>query len=289
MPASIHKIDFSVPADRSDDSTRLNLVHRKVIPFAPETVPSAPLRPIGTLPCYHRQETLIAVLLALGLHLAGFALMPDNAQQELIIPPAPIQVAWIAAPRPKAETKPAASPKLQQPVIKPKPKPKAVKRVKARQKAVLSTAAPATTMTTASTEKAEKTPAPAVTKAPVAPAVKSAANAASPATSAWHEQAADSQQALTLPNLNADYLNNPAPPYPEEARERGEQGKVLVRALINADGTVAELAMKKSSGFANLDLSALETVKKWRFVPARRGAAAVSAWVVVPISFSLEG
>jgi protein TonB len=289
MPASIHKIDFSAPADRADDSTRLNLVHRKVIPFAPETVPSAPLRPIGTIPCYHRQETIIAVLLALGLHLAGFASMPDAAQEELITPPAPIQVAWIAAPHPKAETKPAAPPKQQQPVIKPKPKPKTVKRIKAKQKAVLSTTAPATTVTTASTEKAEKTPAPAVTKSPEAPAVKPAANAASPASSASHEQAADSRPPLTLPNLNADYLDNPAPRYPEDARERGEQGKVLVRALINADGTVAQLAMKRSSGFANLDQSALETVKKWRFVPARRGAAAVSAWVVVPISFSLEG
>jgi protein TonB len=278
MPASIHKIDFSAPADRADDSIRLNLVHRKVIPFAPETVPLASHRPIGTLPCYHRQETIIAVLLALGLHLAGFALMPYNAQQELITPPAPIQVAWIAAPQPKTETTPAAPPKQQQPAIKPKPKPKAIKRVKAKQKAVLSTAAPATKVTTASTEKAEKTPAPAVTKAPVALAAS-----ASPA------QTADSRQPLTLPNLNADYLDNPAPRYPEDARERGEQGKVLVRALINADGTVAELAMKRSSGFANLDQSALETVKKWRFVPARRGAAAVSAWVVVPISFSLEG
>jgi protein TonB len=289
MPASIHKIDFSAPADRVDDSTRLNLVHRKVIPFAPETVPSAPLRPIGTLPCYQRHETIIAVLLALGLHLAGFALMPGNAQQELIMPPAPIQVAWIPEPQPKTETTPAAPPKQQQPVIKPKPKPKTVKRVKANQKAVLSTTAPATTVTTASTEKAEKTPAPAVTKAPVAPAAKPAAHAVQPAASASPTQTADSRQPLTLPNLNADYLNNPAPPYPEEARERGEQGKVLVRALINADGTVAQLAMKRSSGFTNLDQSALETVKKWRFVPARRGAAAVSAWVVVPISFSLEG
>jgi protein TonB len=287
MPASIHKIDFSAPADRSDGSARLNLVHRKVIPFAPETVPLASHRPIGTIPCYQRHETIIAVLLALGLHLAGFASMPDAAQEELITPPTPIQVAWIAAPQPKAETTPAAPPKQQQPVIKPKPK--TVKRVKAKQKAVLSTATPATTVTTASAEKAEKTPAPAVTKAPVAPAAKPAAHAVQPATSASPAQTADSRLPLTLPNLNADYLNNPAPPYPEDARERGEQGKVLVRALINADGTVAQLAMKKSSGFANLDQSALETVKKWRFVPARRGAATVSAWVVVPISFSLEG
>jgi len=29
-------------------------------------------------------------------------------------------------------------------------------------------------------------------------------------------------------------------------------------------------------------------VKQWRFVPARRGKTPISAWVLVPISFSLK-
>ena len=33
--------------------------------------------------------------------------------------------------------------------------------------------------------------------------------------------------------------------------------------------------------------SALTAVRKWRFVPARRGQDAVAAWVVVPVEFSL--
>ncbi|MGJ0484021.1 MAG: TonB family protein [Methylomicrobium sp.] len=288
MPAVVHKIDFSAPADRSNDSGLLNLVHRKVIPFVPEIALLSMRHPVGTLPCYRRNEALTAVLLVLGLHLAGFVLLPAAEQEESLTAPAPIQVAWITTPQPKKENTPPAPPRQQQPVSKSKPKPKAVKRGKARQKAVLSTAAPATTSTTVPMENPTKTAAPPVTKTPEALPAKPAANTAQPLSSAPHAQAAD-QQPLVLPNLNAGYLDNPAPRYPEEARERGEQGKVLVRALINVDGTVAELAMKRSSGFSDLDRSALETVKKWRFVPARRGATAVSAWVVVPISFSLEG
>jgi protein TonB len=281
MPASLHKIDFSTSAERAGGAGRLHPAPRQVIPFVPEAAPLPAHRSIATLPCYRRHEALAAMLITAGLHLAGFTLMSGSAPEEVVAPPAPIQVAWIAAPQPKSETLPAAPPKQQQPATKskPKPKPKAVKRVKAKRKSVLSTHAPAAAMPVASAEKTETAPAPPVTPAPAAPAAPPAAPS----------QTADSRPPLTLPNLNADYLHNPAPPYPEQARERGEQGKVLVRALINTDGAVSELSMKRSSGFADLDRSALETVKKWRFVPARRGSEAVSAWVVVPITFSLDG
>ncbi|MBL1264866.1 energy transducer TonB [Methylomicrobium sp. RS1] len=287
MPAIIHKIDFSAPANRPDGSSQSSLIGRKVIPFALESEHLAMYRPLEAHPCCRRREGVSTLLLALSLHFAGFAWMSDAEHEEPLTAPAPIQVAWIAAPRPKAEKPPAAppSPPKQQTANKAKPKPKAVKPKKNRPKAVLSTQAPAPVTAPAPAENIEKA-APSITKPLEAPAAKPALNAARPAPAA---PSADSSLPLTLPNLNADYLDNPAPHYPEEARERGEQGKVLVRALINVDGTVAELAMKRSSGFPDLDRSALETVKKWRFVPARRGTATVSAWVVVPISFSLEG
>jgi len=281
MPASVHQIDFTASPDRSDGATRLHLARSKVIPFAPETAPLSSRRPIPALPSCQHHEAIAAVLLALTLHVTGYVLMPYPAPEEPVTPPAPIQVSWIAAPQPKAEQTPAAPPKPQPPTVKPKAKPKTVKRVKTQPKAVLSTSAPATTMTAAPAETAEKTPKPAAEAPAAMPQASAAPAPAAPAT--------NSQPPLTLPNLNADYLNNPAPRYPEDAREAGEQGKVLVRALINVDGTVAELALRKSSGFTDLDQSALETVKKWRFVPTRRGGDVVSAWVVVPITFSLEG
>jgi protein TonB len=46
--------------------------------------------------------------------------------------------------------------------------------------------------------------------------------------------------------------------------------------------------LKASSGSQRLDTAALETVRQWKFVPARRGDTPVEAWVLVPITFSLR-
>jgi len=95
--------------------------------------------------------------------------------------------------------------------------------------------------------------------------------------------------ALILPRFDAAYLQNPPPTYPALARRLGEQGRVLLRVLVTADGTAERVELKTGSGAERLDRAALDAVKRWRFVPARQGDQAVSAWVVVPISFSLEG
>jgi len=94
---------------------------------------------------------------------------------------------------------------------------------------------------------------------------------------------------LTQPIFNADYLDNPAPAYPALSRRLGEQGRVLLRVLVNVRGTSDEVQVHTSSGHARLDEAARDTVSRWRFVPAKRGAEPVSAWVLIPISFRLEG
>jgi protein TonB len=66
------------------------------------------------------------------------------------------------------------------------------------------------------------------------------------------------------------------------------EGRVLVRAEVQADGSCNRVELKKTSGHDLLDQAALEAVKKWRFVPARKGGQAVAAWVEVPITFNLE-
>jgi protein TonB len=96
------------------------------------------------------------------------------------------------------------------------------------------------------------------------------------------------EQPLILPHLNASYLNNPPPIYPQISRQLSEEGKVLVRVLVNEKGDVDQAVIKKSSHYERLDNAALDAIKQWRFVPAKRGETIVSAWVVVPISFNLE-
>ena len=96
-------------------------------------------------------------------------------------------------------------------------------------------------------------------------------------------------QPVTPPRFDAAYLDNPAPAYPQLARRMGEQGKVVLRVLVSVAGMAERIELRTSSGSARLDQAALQTVTRWRFVPARQGAEAVSAWVLVPISFTLEG
>jgi protein TonB len=91
----------------------------------------------------------------------------------------------------------------------------------------------------------------------------------------------------TPPRFDADYLRNPAPSYPPISRRNAEQGRVLLRVLVGPDGDARDVTIQTSSGFERLDRAAQETVRQWRFVPARLGANAVAAWVIVPISFSL--
>lgn len=94
--------------------------------------------------------------------------------------------------------------------------------------------------------------------------------------------------APTPPRFDANYLDNPKPPYPPLSRRAGEQGKVVLRVHVAADGSVTEVQLNTSSGHPRLDDSALATVRRWKFVPARHGQEAVAAWVLVPIAFTLK-
>jgi protein TonB len=56
---------------------------------------------------------------------------------------------------------------------------------------------------------------------------------------------------------------------------------------VGADGLPRHIEIRTSSGSGRLDEAALEAVRRWKFVPARRGDEAVEAWVLVPVAFSL--
>ena len=94
--------------------------------------------------------------------------------------------------------------------------------------------------------------------------------------------------ALVLPSSDADYLNNPKPPYPALSKRLREQGKVVVRTLIGADGMAQQAEIKQSSGFERLDEAARATAMRWRYVPGRRAGVAEAMWFNVPFTFILE-
>lgn len=93
---------------------------------------------------------------------------------------------------------------------------------------------------------------------------------------------------VVLPSSDADYLQNPKPPYPPISRRLNEQGKVLVRVLIGIDGKPQKAELRQSSGHDRLDQSAINTVMQWRYVPGKRDGVPETMWFIVPISFLLE-
>lgn len=94
---------------------------------------------------------------------------------------------------------------------------------------------------------------------------------------------------VTEARSDADYLQNPAPAYPLLSRKLAEEGEVLLQVEVSAMGTASHVQIKQGSGYPRLDQVALNTVRQWRFVPARQGDTAVSASVMVPIVFRLGG
>jgi periplasmic protein TonB len=90
------------------------------------------------------------------------------------------------------------------------------------------------------------------------------------------------------PKFGVAYLNNPKPQYPSLSRRSGEEGRILLKVLVNAKGEPESVVISSSSGFERLDAAALAALRKWRFVPAKRNNETISAYVTVPISFKLD-
>jgi len=99
---------------------------------------------------------------------------------------------------------------------------------------------------------------------------------------------APAQALIVPPSSSAAHLHNPAPPYPVLSRRLGEQGRVLLRVRIEADGSASAAQVYGSSGFVRLDQAAQQAVLRWRFVPGTRNGEAQAMWFLVPIQFVLE-
>lgn len=133
-------------------------------------------------------------------------------------------------------------------------------------------------------QREEKKPAPpekteAAQPQPPAPVMQTSGQQAPDAT--------QRQAAITEP-VAADYLRNPPPVYPRAALRKRQQGTVLVAVQVSMQGLPLRVRIDRSSGHRLLDAAALEAVRNWRFVPARRGSERVEAGVVVPVEFRIN-
>jgi len=137
-----------------------------------------------------------------------------------------------------------------------------------------------------------------VAPAPVAPAVKPTPPKPAPSSSPPVAAAPSSPAppSATPPGQSGAGINGPAgggdiaqlsappPVYPPAAKRRGEEGRVVVRAEIDTDGTPRNVVVETSSGFKALDDAAVEAVKTWRF----RNGSGRSVEITAPIRFALR-
>lgn len=202
------------------------------------------------------------LVFAVGLHLALllYPLGLASGKPE-IPPPVAIMARLVEAVSPAAPQPIQAAPAV---VPQPQPAPARVRRAIEPRR-----------LLTMQPEQAAPATGPSVPAPEAAPAVPAVAATASGTRAA--------------PRFDAAYLHNPRPVYPPLSRRLGEQGKVLLRVRVSAEGRPVAVDLEKSSNFERLDEVARQAVERWRFVPARHGDEAIEGMVIVPVEFRLDG
>lgn len=226
---------------------------------------------------------MVIVIAVLGFHVLGLWALEAGLLRraaELVIP-VQITAELIDAPQPEVSPQPPSPPSPAMPkpprqaaVQPPRPAPPALQPI-ARAEATPSVNAP----TGATTPE----PAMAPTSRPAEPAA-----APAPAAPPAPQPATPAAPRIELPSSSADYLNNPRPPYPPLSKRLREQGRVVVRVFIDANGSASQADIRTSSGYERLDQTALQTVLRWRYTPGKRNGVPEGMWFNVPINFVLE-
>lgn len=85
-----------------------------------------------------------------------------------------------------------------------------------------------------------------------------------------------------------DIFLNPKPIYPLLSRRMREQGAVHLKLCIDERGHVENIILAKSSGYKNLDRSAMEGVREWKFSALGPKDQVLSHCYHLPIHFRLE-
>jgi len=205
-----------------------------------------------------RAASLVATI---ALHAAAFgALLQFDAVRKPLAEALPLMVNLITPPKPEPPPQPKVEP--------PKPRPVAKQPV------------PRVPATEPPPILAAETTAPGPVRIAPPPKAEPAPVVATPAP--------PRPVPVQPPSFDAAYLKNPPPVYPATSKRRGEQGQVILRVYVTAEGLAERVDIRTSSGHERLDRAAHDAVHLWRFVPARQGDRAVAAWVLVPIVFSLE-
>ena len=224
-------------------------------------------------PTLKRLGPLAAVIV---LHVGLFHAL----QSGLVQPPAPIAAREVLVhfitptpapvPTPKVEAPTPPKPPKTVPVVRkqppPQPKPRPVQQPvnpEPSEQAITTPPQPA----------APAEPEPFVAAAPVPPPAPAAPASPPP------------PKTITS---GVEYLQPPRPEYPLLSRRKSEEGKVVLRVLINQKGRAEQVEVTSSSGFARLDEAARQAVLRAVFKPQIEDGKPVMVYTNVPITFQLD-
>ena len=199
---------------------------------------------------------------------------PVKPVQEKIAEPVEQQVAEV----PKTQPEPLTTPKEPEPVQSDEP--------------VIAQRQP----TEAVESRPVETPAKPSAPEPLGSSTGSAPAVSSPPKAAPQEAPMQSAKAAPGPDVKVDHrwlaeslwrrvaeLKR----YPSSARLNGQEGKVILKAVIRADGHLAEVSVQKSSGHQILDSAAIEAVKLACPLHMKHAIGKAEIVVSLPIVYSL--
>jgi periplasmic protein TonB len=232
------------------------------------------------------KRILISAALAIGIHAALLAtecswlgqFSAGRSEPRVITLDLAVQPSPTPAKMPVGK-KPDASFQTPLPTKPPKPKP-------LKTRAPIKPLSPKTPAQSTAQE-----PVPSISQPPANPSVadhEPNLPQAGPLQPANENNTEAASMASTVREARPLYRLNPSPRYPFVARRRGLQGDVILEVLIDRHGNVEDLRVWKSSGHPILDRAAMDSVKKWSFVPGMRGNEPLEMWVRIPIQFELK-
>ncbi len=207
--------------------------------------------------------------------------LPEVAPQvpemtiELTSPTPPTPQAPPPEPPPPAPPPPPPEPEPEKPVEDPdaiKPPPKPVEKPKVEKPKPVKKPEPI---------QKPRPPAPQTPPAPSAPSTP-APPTPSPAPPA---PAAPVKESAAVSGLAS--LGNPPPEYPGLALRRSWEGRVILRIKVLANGRAGSVEVTQSSGKPVLDEAAVEAVRNWKFIPAKRGDTPIEGFATQTIDFKL--
>ncbi|MBQ0929452.1 energy transducer TonB [Ideonella sp. 4Y16] len=213
------------------------------------------------LPPAGRRTLVLGVLAAHGA--LAWGLWQLDGVRQAVQTVLPLQVSWIAPPAPVPVPPPPPSPVTPRPLPRPTP---------------VIAAAPSPAPAPAAAIRVAPEPATAEPAPPAPPAPAAVAAPAPPPPAA----------PVALPSSALRYLVPPAQVYPLTSRRLREQGTVLLRLVVDAQGLPQQVSLHRSSGFARLDEQALQAMRAARFAPHTVNGTAVPWTALAPLAYELE-